>query len=84
MLDPMLSVLPIVIVPFDGGKPPKPQPSHSPDMRHWQIEEFLRQTEKAENTGGSFNALLPGAISPGLKSLPAISASFGVNSKGRG
>jgi len=44
-------VLPIVIVslegrkPEDGGKGDRP-----PDLRNWQIEEFLRQTGKADNT----------------------------------
>ncbi|GAB4380102.1 MAG: hypothetical protein Kow00121_35660 [Elainellaceae cyanobacterium] len=40
----------IVIVPLDGGKQEKPRREAPPDMRHWQIEEFLRQTGKAPNT----------------------------------
>jgi len=47
---PADSVLPIVILPLDGGKKEKPRPDEPPDLRHWQIEEFLRQTGKAENT----------------------------------
>ena len=43
-------VLPIVIVPLEGGKEKQPRRSEPPDLRHWQIEEFLRQTGKAENT----------------------------------
>lgn len=43
-------VLPIVIVPLDGGKQKEPQREEPPDMRHWQIEEFLRQTGKSDNT----------------------------------
>lgn len=44
------SVLPIVIVPLDGGKKPELRQEEPPDMRHWQIEEFLRQTGMADNT----------------------------------
>jgi len=47
---PTDSVLPIVIVPLDGGKQVEARPEKPPDLRHWQIEEFLRQTGKAENT----------------------------------
>ncbi|MBD2121601.1 tyrosine-type recombinase/integrase [Trichocoleus sp. FACHB-262] len=43
-------VLPIVIVPLTGGKQPEPRQLEPPDLRHWQIEEFLRQTSKADNT----------------------------------
>lgn len=43
-------VLPIVIVPIDGGKQKEPRQPEPPDLRHWQIEEFLRQTGKSENT----------------------------------
>jgi integrase/recombinase XerD len=58
MLEPMPSVLPIVIVPLEGGKPPKPKTEKLPDMRHWQIEEFLRQTEKADNTQRAYRGQL--------------------------
>lgn len=44
------SVLPIVIVPLDSGKGPEPRREELPDIRHWQIEEFLRQTGKSDNT----------------------------------
>ncbi len=50
-------LLPITIVPLDGGRPQtrSPQSQDSPsDLRHWQIEEFLRQTGKAENTQRSY------------------------------
>ncbi|MBD2095884.1 tyrosine-type recombinase/integrase [Trichocoleus sp. FACHB-591] len=43
-------VLPIVIVPLTGGKQPEPQQLKPPDLQHWQIEEFLRQTGKAGNS----------------------------------
>jgi integrase/recombinase XerD len=58
MLEPMPPVLPIVIVPLRGGKPPKPKTEKLPDMRHWQIEEFLRQTEKANNTQRAYRGQL--------------------------
>jgi integrase/recombinase XerD len=45
--DPVLS---IVIVPLAGGKQLEPRQLEPPDLRHWQIEEFLRQTGKADNT----------------------------------
>jgi integrase/recombinase XerD len=43
-------VLPIVIVPIEGGKQEEPRQPEPPDLRHWQIEEFLRQTGKSDNT----------------------------------
>jgi len=43
-------ILPIVIVPLEGGKPLEPRREELPDLRHWQIEEFLRQTGKSDNT----------------------------------
>ena len=43
-------VLPIVIVPLEGGKEKQTPRVEPPDFRYWQIEEFLRQTGKAENT----------------------------------
>ena len=48
---PADSVLPIVIVPLKRGKPQEPQREELPDLRHWQIEEFLRQTGKSDNIG---------------------------------
>ena len=50
---PSDSTLPIVSLPvsaIDGGKAIKARSINSPDLRHWQIEEFLRQTGKADNT----------------------------------
>jgi integrase/recombinase XerD len=46
-LSPVDPVLPIVIVPLDSGKEPEPRREEPPDLLHWQIEEFLRQTEKS-------------------------------------
>lgn len=43
-------VLPIAIVSIEGSKKQEPRRPEPPDLRHWQIEEFLRQTGKAENT----------------------------------
>ena len=46
-------VLPIVIVLLNAigcGEEKQPPRVEPPDLRHWQIEEFLRQTGKAENT----------------------------------
>ncbi|HEY9620690.1 MAG TPA: tyrosine-type recombinase/integrase [Crinalium sp.] len=43
-------VLPIVIVSIEGGKQEEPRQLEPPDLRHWQIEEFLRQTGKSDNT----------------------------------
>jgi integrase/recombinase XerD len=34
-------ILPIVIVPLEGGKEPEARRAEPPNMRHWQIEEFL-------------------------------------------
>lgn len=47
---PTEPVFPIAIVPIEGGKKEEPRRSELPNLRHWQIEEFLRQTGKAENT----------------------------------
>jgi integrase/recombinase XerD len=52
------SVLPIVIVPIEGGKKEEPRRSKPPDLRHWQIEEFLRQTGKADNTQRTYRGQL--------------------------
>ena len=43
-------VLPIVIVPLEGGKEKQTLRVSFPDVRYWQTEEFLRQTGKADNT----------------------------------
>jgi integrase/recombinase XerD len=43
-------VLPIVIVPIEGGKEQEPRQPEPPDLRHCQIDEFLRQTGKSDNT----------------------------------
>ena len=55
-------ILPITIVSFDSGREKqsdKPQlPKTLSDLRHWQIEEFLRQTGKADNTQRSYKRQL--------------------------
>jgi integrase/recombinase XerD len=51
-------ILPIVIVPLAGGKEPEARRAEPPDMRHWQIEEFLRQTGKADNTQRTYRGQL--------------------------
>lgn len=61
--DPILPIaqrsLPeIVIVPLAGSKKEEPRPDEPPDLRHWQIEEFLRQTGKAENTQRTYRGQL--------------------------
>ena len=43
-------VLPIMIVSLEGGKEEQTLRVNPSDLRHWQIEEFLRQTGKADNT----------------------------------
>lgn len=52
------SPLPIVLVSLDGGQPSLPRPEKTPDLRHWQIEEFLRQTGKADNTQRTYRGQL--------------------------
>lgn len=51
-------ILPIVIVPLEGGKEPEARRAEPPDVRHWQIEEFLRQTGKADNTQRTYRGQL--------------------------
>ncbi|NEQ29270.1 MAG: site-specific integrase, partial [Microcoleus sp. SIO2G3] len=51
-------VLPIVIVPLAGGKVEEVRDQEPPDLRHWQIEEFLRQTGKADNTQRTYRGQL--------------------------
>ncbi|HEY9627317.1 MAG TPA: site-specific integrase [Coleofasciculaceae cyanobacterium] len=53
------AVLPIVIVSLEGGKPEGgDRGDRSPDLRDWQIEEFLRQTGKADNTQRTYRGQL--------------------------
>lgn len=40
----------IIIVPIEGGKEKQPRQLEPPNLRHRQIEEFLRQTGKSDNT----------------------------------
>lgn len=51
-------VLPIVIVPLQGGKVEEPRCEAPSNLRHWQIEEFLRQTGKADNTQRTYRGQL--------------------------
>ncbi len=55
-------ILPITIVPLDDGRgkqSDRPQlPKALSDLRHWQIEEFLRQTGKADNTQRAYKRQL--------------------------
>jgi len=51
-------MLPIVIVSLEGGKEKQPPRVEPPDLRHWQIEEFLRQTGKADNTQRTYRGQL--------------------------
>lgn len=55
---PSSSNLPIIIVPLLDNVEQKPQRETLPDLRHWQIEEFLRQTGKAENTQRTYRGQL--------------------------
>ncbi len=59
---PNQPILPIHIVPVDGGQTKQSDRHVSPkmlsDLRHWQIEEFLRQTGKADNTQRSYKRQL--------------------------
>jgi integrase/recombinase XerD len=45
-------------MPLAGGKQPEPRPLEPPDLRHWQIEEFLRQTGQADNTQRGYRGQL--------------------------
>ena len=55
-------ILPITIVPLDGGREKQGDSTQLPktlsDLRHWQIEEFLRQTGKADNTQRAYKRQL--------------------------
>lgn len=51
-------ILPIVLIALDGGQPVAVQVDPPPDVRHWQIEEFLRQTGKADNTQRTYRGQL--------------------------
>lgn len=46
--DPALPIVSLSMTAMDSGKTMKAR--STPDLRHWQIEEFLRQTGKADNT----------------------------------
>nr|WP_242036759.1 site-specific integrase [Leptolyngbya sp. FACHB-321] len=39
---------------MQGGKVEAPRLAVQPNLRHWQIEEFLRQTGKADNTQSTY------------------------------
>lgn len=61
MSHPTDPVLPIVILPLtaiEGGKETDAHKAELPDVRHWQIEEFLRQTGKADNTQRTYRGQL--------------------------
>ncbi|WP_199317093.1 tyrosine-type recombinase/integrase [Chroococcidiopsis sp [FACHB-1243]] len=72
-------ILPIVIVPLDGGRQQEQlrqkQKDTLADLRHWQIEEFLRQMGKAENTQRSYRQQLKKFIRWCNKSWLDVSAS---------
>ncbi len=59
---PNRPILPIIIVPKGGGREKQSDPPQLPktlsDLRHWQIEEFLRQTGKADNTQRAYKRQL--------------------------
>jgi integrase/recombinase XerD len=55
---PAVPVLPIVIVPLTSGKLEEHRREEPPDLRHWQIEEFLRQMGKADNTQRTYRGQL--------------------------
>jgi integrase/recombinase XerD len=55
------TILPITIVPLDGGRQEvrSPKDKEAPsDLRHWQIEEFLRQKGLANNTQRAYRRQL--------------------------
>jgi integrase/recombinase XerD len=55
------TILPITIVPLDGGRQQErsPKDKEAPaDIRDWQIEEFLRQKGLADNTQRSYKRQL--------------------------
>ena len=60
--NPDRPILPITIVPLDGGREKQGSSTQLPktlsDLRHWQIEEFLRQTGKADNTQRAYKRQL--------------------------
>jgi len=49
---------PIVVVPVEAEKPGEVEPDRLTNMQQWQIEEFLRQTGKAENTQRTYRGQL--------------------------
>ena len=56
--DPTLPIVPLPITAIEGRKPTKSRSNQSPDIRHWQIEEFLRQTGKSDNTQRTYRGQL--------------------------
>ena len=58
MSSPNNPVLPIMIVPLNSGIREQSRPEEPSDLRHWQIEEFLRQTGKADNTQRAYRGQL--------------------------
>jgi integrase/recombinase XerD len=46
------------MLPLDGGSKQAGSATVPPDLRHWQIEEFLRQTGKADNTQRTYRGQL--------------------------
>jgi integrase/recombinase XerD len=56
--DPTASRLTPILVKFDGGKEVTPKLTEPPELRHWQIEEYLRQSGKADNTQRTYRGQL--------------------------
>ena len=46
------------VLPIEGGKQQEPRQAEPPDLHHWQIEVFLRQTGKADNTQRTYRGQL--------------------------
>jgi integrase/recombinase XerD len=46
------------LIKFDGGKEAIPKLTEPPELRHWQIEEYLRQSGKADNTQRTYRGQL--------------------------
>jgi integrase/recombinase XerD len=47
-----------ILIKFDGGKEAIPKLTEPPELRHWQIEEYLRQSGKADNTQRTYRGQL--------------------------
>lgn len=60
--DPTLPIAPLPVTAINGGRTTKSRSNDSPDIRHWQIEEFLRQTGKADNTQRTYRGKLQRCI----------------------